>query len=101
MDKTDFIKEIRKPLGLYTQTMKAVKEDLQGIQSLERDAKLEGLLKPDELAALNHSFLVSVCSSQAVHTHFDKSDFGLPLFGSSIYSHNYAGLGNYIMSKNG
>lgn len=38
---------------------------------------------------------------KAVHTYFDKSCFGLPLFGSTVYSHMYAGLGNYIMEKKG
>lgn len=40
-------------------------------------------------------------SSKAVHTHFDKSCFGLPLFGAAVYSHMFSGIGNHLLQKAG
>ena len=43
--------------------------------------------------------MTNVGFSHPVAKNFDKSAFGLPLMGASIYSHTFAGLGNYIGKK--
>lgn len=56
-DKAEFIKSIRKPLGLYTETIEAVKAELRGIDKVQTNEALAALLKDSERDAYLVGFL--------------------------------------------
>jgi pyruvate/2-oxoglutarate dehydrogenase complex dihydrolipoamide acyltransferase (E2) component len=105
MTPEDFVKQIRKPLGLYTHSLEAIAAELQSINGeaaqAKRDTKIADFLSKEEQEAWFDALLMNLIFPKGVHTHFDKSCFGLPLFGSTVYSHMNAGLGNYAMQKMG
>jgi len=99
----EFAKTLRKPSSLYEQLSKAVVSDLRKIPKLgdERNDKLGKLLTKGERQAYLESLIVNVGFGQPIAAAFDKSCFGLPLMGAALYSHMFAGLGNYISKKSG
>jgi pyruvate/2-oxoglutarate dehydrogenase complex dihydrolipoamide acyltransferase (E2) component len=96
----DFIKLLRKPSSLYEQLTKAVIADLRSTDKVG-DEKISELLTQGERDAYLESLIINMGFSQPVAAAFDKSAFGLPLMGAAIYSHLFAGLGNYISKKSG
>ncbi|CAD7960440.1 unnamed protein product [Amoebophrya sp. A120] len=98
LSKADFIKNIRKPVGLYSESLEQIKHEIGKMDSLPGNGSLP-LLSEGEKDAYLHSLLANLIFPKAVHTHFDKSCFGLPLFGSAVYSHMWAGVGNHLMAK--
>lgn len=48
MEHKEFVKEIRKPHGLYTRTMEAVHHELKGMSTLRGDAAARALLNEKE-----------------------------------------------------
>lgn len=99
----DFAKLLRKPSTLYRELGKAVVADLRATPKLgdENNDRLGKLLTQGERKAYLESLIVNIGFSQPVAEAFDQSAFGLPLMGASIYSHMFAGLGNYISKKSG
>jgi pyruvate/2-oxoglutarate dehydrogenase complex dihydrolipoamide acyltransferase (E2) component len=99
--RDQFIKLLRKPELLFEQLIVGVKKDLRAISKIDGDAALNELLDTDQKEAYFSSVASAMSVSVPVAKNFGKSAFGLPLMGAAVYSHMYAGLGNYCMQKTG
>lgn len=101
MEPVEFYKQIRKPDGLFEQSMEAVKKDLRALGSLSNAGSLESVLSEEERVQYQKMLMTTLLYAKPIAKNVNKSAFGLPLFGASIYSHMFAGLGNYCLKKQG
>ena len=68
--------------------------------TVKADTKLQSLLSDEERKFYQDGMMTNLAFGLPIAENFEASCFGLPLMGSSIYSHMFAGMGNYLLQKN-
>jgi hypothetical protein len=97
----DLVRSLKKQGTLFQQLNLGVQEDLRNMGKIEGCKRLQSLLTEEERKSYVHSLVTNMGFPKPIAENVDKSAFGLPLMGASIYSHMFAGLGNYAMKKKG
>ncbi|CAD7929159.1 unnamed protein product [Amoebophrya sp. A25] len=106
-DQAEFLKMIRKPPQFFAQVVEGLKTELRQIPKIENTSEMQaqmrrdihGLLTKEERDLHRQTVFTNVAFSKPIASSFAKSALALPTMGSSIYSHMFAGLTNYVLGK--
>lgn len=92
-----FLKELRKPLGLYSSVFQTLLDEISDTDSLEIfDQGLDSILSPESQAAYLDSLLANIIFPRETAKRFLKATNGASLFPSCIGTHMHVGLGEHL-----